>query len=70
MSIPPKVRRASDRRGFGLTLFFLGLGFFVWGFVLGADGITFTETVSPGVILIVGALAFASGSDLLGRGSK
>lgn len=70
MSTPPKVRRASDRRGFALTLFFLSLGLFIWGFVLGADGITLTETVSPGVILIIGALAFASGSYLLGHESR
>jgi len=64
---PPETPRASDHRAFALTLLILGLGLFVWGVVLGTDGITFTEIASPGVILVVGALAFAGGSYLLGR---
>ena len=70
MPPPPKARRASDRGTFALTLLILGLGLFVWGVILGTDGITFTEIASPGVILIVGALAFAGGSYLLGRESN
>jgi len=64
---PSETPRASDRRAFALTLLILGLGLFVWGVVLGTDGITFTGIASPGVILVVGALAFAGGSHLLGR---
>jgi hypothetical protein len=64
---PPETPWTSDRRAFALTLLILGLGLFVWGVVLGTDGITFTETASPGVILVVGVLVFAGGSYLLGR---